>query len=168
MLISSSRSGKNALPANLQGIWNAVDNPPWNSDYHLNVNLQMNYWPAYITNLSKTAISLINYVDDLRFYGRKCAEKYAGIISNDDEENGWMVHTQATIFGWTAPGWNYYSGWAPTSNAWIMQNVYDYFKYTLDHEILKNKIYPMLKGTVKFWNSFLIYDEKNYRYVVSP
>ena len=168
LLICSSRAGKNALPANLQGIWNAVDNPPWNSDYHLNINLQMNYWPAYITNLSETAIPLINYVDDLRFYGRKCAEKYAGIISNDDEENGWMVHTQVTIFGWTAPGWNYYWGWAPTSNAWIMQNVYDYFKYTLDYEILRNKIYPILKETVKFWNSFLIYDEKSDRYVVSP
>lgn len=103
-MISSSRICPNALPANLQGVWNAVDNPPWNSDYHLNVNLQMNYWPAYITNLLETAFPMINYIDDLCYYGRIAAARYGGIVSIEEEENGWLVHIQATPFGWTAPG----------------------------------------------------------------
>ena len=75
LLISSSRNRTDALPANLQGVWNAVDNPPWNSDYHLNVNLQMNYWPAYMNNLAETAKPMINYIDDMRYYGRIAAKE---------------------------------------------------------------------------------------------
>lgn len=168
LLISSSRDDKNALPANLQGVWNAIDNPPWNSDYHMNVNLQMNYWPAYSTNLAETSLPLVDFVDDLRYYGRVAAREYAGIHSGQGEENGWLAHTQVTPFGWTTPGWDYYWGWSPAANAWIMQNVYDYYRYTNDTEYLRNKIYPMLKETAKFWNSFLHYDASSDRYVSSP
>ena len=168
LLISSSRNRTDALPANLQGVWNAVDNPPWNSDYHLNVNLQMNYWPAYMSNLAETAKPMINYIDDLRYYGRIAAKEYAGIESKEGQENGWLVHTQATPFGWTTPGWNYYWGWSPAANAWMMQNVYDYYKFTKDETYLKEKIYPMLKETAKFWNSFLHYDQASDRWVSSP
>lgn len=168
LMITSSRNKPNALPANLQGVWNAVDNPPWNSDYHLNVNLQMNYWPVYSTNIAETAIPLINYIDDMRYYGRIAAKEYAGIVSQEGEENGWLAHTQATPFGWTTPGWSYYWGWSPASNAWIMQNIYDYYKFTKDEDYLKEKIYPMLKETTKFWNSFLHYDQASDRWVSSP
>ena len=168
LLISSSRDRTDALPANLQGVWNAVDNPPWNADYHLNVNLQMNYWPAYMSNLAETAKPMINYIDDMRYYGRIAAKEYAGIASKDGQENGWLVHTQATPFGWTTPGWNYYWGWSPAANAWMMQNVYDYYKFTKDETYLKEKIYPMLKETAKFWNSFLHYDKASDRWVSSP
>ena len=168
LLISSSRNRTDALPANLQGVWNAVDNPPWNSDYHLNVNLQMNYWPAYMNNLAETAKPMINYIDDMRYYGRIAAKEYAGIESKEGQENGWLVHTQATPFGWTTPGWNYYWGWSPAANAWMMQNVYDYYKFTKDETYLKEKIYPMLKETAKFWNSFLHYDKASDRWVSSP
>ena len=168
LLISSSRNRTDALPANLQGVWNAVDNPPWNSDYHLNVNLQMNYWPAYMSNLAETAKPMINYIDDMRYYGRIAAKEYAGIESKEGQENGWLVHTQATPFGWTTPGWNYYWGWSPAANAWMMQNVYDYYKFTKDETYLKEKIYPMLKETAKFWNSFLHYDKASDRWVSSP
>lgn len=168
LLISSSRDQTDALPANLQGVWNAVDNPPWNADYHLNVNLQMNYWPAYMSNLAETAKPMINYIDDMRYYGRIAAKEYAGIESKDGQENGWLVHTQATPFGWTTPGWNYYWGWSPAANAWMMQNVYDYYKFTKDETYLKEKIYPMLKETAKFWNSFLHYDQASDRWVSSP
>ena len=168
LLISSSRDRTDALPANLQGVWNAVDNPPWNSDYHLNVNLQMNYWPAYISNLAETAKPMVNYIDDMRYYGRIAAKEYAGIESKEGQENGWLVHTQATPFGWTTPGWNYYWGWSPAANAWMMQNVYDYYKFTKDETYLKEKIYPMLKETAKFWNSFLHYDKSSDRWVSSP
>ena len=168
LLISSSRDRTDALPANLQGVWNAVDNPPWNADYHLNVNLQMNYWPAYMSNLAETAKPMINYIDDMRYYGRIAAKEYADIESKDGQENGWLVHTQATPFGWTTPGWNYYWGWSPAANAWMMQNVYDYYKFTKDETYLKEKIYPMLKETAKFWNSFLHYDKSSDRWVSSP
>ena len=168
LLISSSRDRTDALPANLQGVWNAVDNPPWNSDYHLNVNLQMNYWPAYMNNLAETAKPMVNYIDDMRYYGRIAAKEYAGIESKEGQENGWLVHTQATPFGWTTPGWNYYWGWSPAANAWMMQNVYDYYKFTKDETYLKEKIYPMLKETAKFWNSFLHYDKDSDRWVSSP
>ena len=168
LLISSSRDCSDALPANLQGVWNAVDNPPWNSDYHLNINLQMNYWPAYVTNLLETAFPVINYIDDLRVYGRLAAARYAGIVSQKGEENGWLVHTQATPFGWTAPGWDYYWGWSPAANAWMMQTVYEAYSFYRDQDYLREKIYPMLRETVRFWNAFLHKDQQAYRWVSSP
>ena len=168
LLISSSRDCPDALPANLQGIWNAVDNPPWNSDYHLNINLQMNYWPVYVTNLLETAFPVINYVDDLRVYGRLAAARYAGIVSQEGEENGWLVHTQATPFGWTAPGWDYYWGWSPAANAWMMQTVYEAYTFYRDQDYLREKIYPMLRETVRFWNAFLHKDQQAQRWVSSP
>ena len=168
LLISSSRDRTDALPANLQGVWNAVDNPPWNSDYHLNINLQMNYWPAYVTNLLETAFPVINYVYDLRSYGRLAAARYAGIVSQEGEENGWLVHTQATPFGWTAPGWDYYWGWSPAANAWMMQTVYEAYSFYRDQDYLREKIYPMLKETVRFWNDFLHEDQQAQRWVSSP
>ena len=168
LLISSSRDCPEALPANLQGVWNAVDNPPWNSDYHLNINLQMNYWPAYVTNLLETAFPVINYIDDLRVYGRLAAARYAGIVSQEGEENGWLVHTQATPFGWTAPGWDYYWGWSPAANAWMMQTVYEAYSFYRDQDYLREKIYPMLRETVRFWNDFLHEDQQAQRWVSSP
>ena len=168
LLISSSRDCSDALPANLQGVWNGVDNPPWNSDYHLNINLQMNYWPAYVTNLLETAFPVINYIDDLRVYGRLAAARYAGIVSQKGEENGWLVHTQATPFGWTAPGWDYYWGWSPAANAWMMQTVYEAYSFYRDQDYLREKIYPMLRETVRFWNDFLHEDRQAQRWVSSP
>ena len=168
LLISSSRDCPDALPANLQGVWNGVDNPPWNSDYHLNINLQMNYWPAYVTNLLETAFPVINYIDDLRVYGRLAAARYAGIVSQEGEENGWLVHTQATPFGWTAPGWDYYWGWSPAANAWMMQTVYEAYSFYRDQDYLREKIYPMLRETVRFWNAFLHEDRQAQRWVSSP
>jgi len=168
LLISSSRDCSDALPANLQGVWNGVDNPPWNSDYHLNINLQMNYWLAYVTNLLETAFPVINYIDDLRVYGRLAAARYAGIISQTGEENGWLVHTQATPFGWTAPGWDYYWGWSPAANAWMMQTVYEAYSFYRDQDYLREKIYPMLRETVRFWNAFLHKDQQVQRWVSSP
>ena len=168
LLISSSRDCPDALPANLQGVWNGVDNPPWNSDYHLNINLQMNYWPAYVTNLLETTFPIINYIDDLRVYGRLAAARYAGIVSREGEENGWLVHTQATPFGWTAPGWDYYWGWSPAANAWMMQTVYEAYSFYRDQDYLREKIYPMLRETVRFWNAFLHKDQQAQRWVSSP
>ena len=164
LLIASSREGDNALPANLQGIWNAAVNPAWNSDYHLNINLQMNYWPSLNTQLEKTFMPLLDYVESLQKAGELAAINYANI----GEKGAWLTHTQNTIYGWTCPGWDYYWGWSPASNAWIMQNIYDYFRYTQDIEILQTRIFPLLEKTVAFWSEFLIYDIASDRYVSSP
>lgn len=167
LTIASSRS-TDILPSNLQGLWNNRDNPPWGSDYHMNVNLQMNYWPTYSTNLAECAIPLVEYVDSLREPGRVTAATYAGITSGVGEENGFVFHTQNTPFGWTCPGWDFSWGWSPAATAWILQNVYEYYEYTGDTTYLRDKIYPMLKEASLYFKSCLIEDKKTGRLVTAP
>lgn len=167
MLISSSREG--SLPANLQGVWNESNTPPWCCDYHINVNLQMNYWGAYNTNLSETVRPLIRYLDRMRKPGRITAKEYYGIPSTDENpENGWIAHTQATPFGWTSPGWDFYWGWSTAAVAWLMQNIWEYYEFTLDRETLEKEIYPILRESVRFYTQWLIYDDRQDRLVSSP
>ncbi|HWT76604.1 MAG TPA: glycoside hydrolase N-terminal domain-containing protein, partial [Mobilitalea sp.] len=167
LLISSSREG--SLPANLQGVWNDSNNPAWASDYHINVNLQMNYWPAYLTNLAETAKPLVEYVDSLREPGRVTAAEYYNIVSDkNNPENGWVAHTQSTPFGWTCPGWDFYWGWSTAAPAWLDQNIWEYYEFTGDKDYLKNEIYPIMRESVKFYTQWLIYDEKQDRLVSSP
>lgn len=167
MLISSSREG--TLPANLQGVWNESNCPPWNCDYHINVNLQMNYWGAYNTNLAETALPLVDFIDDLRPAGRITAKEYFGIISdNENPENGWTAHTAVNPFGWTAPGWDFYWGWSTAAAAWLMQNIWEYYEFTGDKEYLEKRIYPIMLESVKFYRQWLIFDEKQQRLVSTP
>lgn len=167
MLISSSRAG--SLPANLQGVWNESNCPPWCCDYHINVNLQMNYWGAYNTNLSETVPPLVDFLDSMRPSGRKSAEAYYGIKSDEEHpENGWCAHTQSTPFGWTAPGWDFYWGWSTAAVAWLMQNIYEYFEFTGDKEYFAEHIYPIMRESVRFYTQWLIYDDKQKRLVSSP
>lgn len=154
LLISSSREG--SLPANLQGVWNNSNNPPWSSDYHFNVNIQMNYWPAEVANLSETAIPLVEYVESLREPGRKTAQMHCGIEDAIENKNGWTVNTMNNPFGFTAMGWEFDWGWAPTSNAWISQNLWDHYKFTDDKEYLRENIYPIMKEAAQFWTQFLV------------
>lgn len=173
LLIASSREG--SLPANLQGIWNAKNDPPWNSDYHLNINLQMNYWPAYVANLSETAIPLIDFVNSLREPGRITAQKTMGIGEKtaDGEVDykkptGWVTHTTVNPFGITAPGFKWRWGWAPVNGAWITQNTFEYYLFTKDIVKLKNDIYPAMQESALLWSQLLILDENSGRLVVSP
>lgn len=167
MLISSSRSG--SLPANLQGVWNESNTPPWNCDYHINVNLQMNYWLAYVTNLAETAKPLVDFVDDLRPAGRITAKEYYNIVSDENNpENGWTAHTAVNIFGWTAPGWDFYWGWSTAAVAWLMQNIWEYYEFTGDKEYFEQRIYPIMLESVKFYSQWLIYDDKQERLVSTP
>ena len=167
MLISSSRDG--SLPANLQGVWNESNTPPWNCDYHINVNLQMNYWPAYVTNLAETAKPLVDFLDDLRPAGRLTAKEYYNIVSDENNpENGWTAHTAVNIFGWTAPGWDFYWGWSTAAVAWLMQNIWEYYEFTGDREYLEKRIYPIMLESVKFYSQWLIYDDKQERLVSTP
>lgn len=167
MLISSSREG--TLPANLQGVWCDNNFPAWCCDYHINVNLQMNYWGAYNTNLSETVKPLIRYLDSMREPGRITAKEYYGIESTpDNPENGWIAHTQANVFGWTAPGWDFYWGWSTAAVAWLMQNIWEYYEFTGDREALKRDIYPIMRENARFYSQWLIYDDKQDRLVSSP
>ncbi|MDK0539830.1 glycoside hydrolase N-terminal domain-containing protein [Clostridium perfringens] len=154
LLISSSREG--SLPANLQGVWNNSNNPPWSSDYHFNVNIQMNYWPAEVANLSETAIPLVEYVESLREPGRKTAEMHCGIEGAMENKNGWTVNTMNNPFGFTAMGWEFDWGWAPTSNAWISQNLWEHYQFTEDKDYLRENIYPIMKEAAQFWTQFLV------------
>lgn len=154
LLISSSREG--SLPANLQGVWNNSNNPPWSSDYHFNVNLQMNYWPAEVANLSETAIPLVEYVESLREPGRITAEMHCGIDGATENKNGWTVNTMNNPFGFTAMGWEFDWGWAPTSNAWISQNLWEHYQFTDDIDYLRENIYPIMKEAAQFWTQFLV------------
>lgn len=167
LMIASSRA-TDVLPSNLQGLWNNQNQPPWSSDYHMNVNLQMNYWPAYNTNLAECAIPLINYVDSLRKPGRITAGVYAGITSGEDEQNGFVFHTQNTPFGWTCPGWEFSWGWSPAATAWILQNVYEYYEYTGDVDYLRDKVYPMLREASLYFKKVLIEDKETGRLVTAP
>ncbi|OHT17186.1 hypothetical protein TRFO_41230 [Tritrichomonas foetus] len=167
LTIASSRIG--TLPSNLQGVWNNdYVNVVWASDYHMNVNLQMNYWPTYVTNLAECAIPLIEYVEGLRIPGRITAKIYCGVESNESyPENGFSAHTQNTPFGWTCPGWKFSWGWSPGAVPWILQNVFDYYLYTKDEKILKEQIYPMMKECAIFYDQIMVEDSTG-RLVSSP
>ena len=167
LLVSSSREN-NILPANLQGMWVGKNGSSWNSDYHINVNLQMNYWPAYCTNLAECALPMIDYVEGLREPGRVTAAMYFGVESTEENpENGFTANTQSTPYGWTAPGWSFDWGWSPASVPWMMQNVWEYYEYTLDEEFLKETIYPMMKEEAKFYSQILVEDEEG-RFISTP
>ncbi|MBP1579756.1 MAG: glycoside hydrolase family 95 protein [Oscillospiraceae bacterium] len=167
LLISSSRPG--SLPANLQGVWNESNTPPWCCDYHINVNLQMNYWGAYNTNLAETTAPLTDFLDSLREPGRVTAKEYYNIVSTpENPENGWTAHTQCSPFGWTAPGWEFYWGWSTAAVAWLMQNIWENYEFTGNKDYLRDKIYPIMRESVRFYVQWLIYDEKQDRMVSSP
>lgn len=155
LTIASSREGD--LPSNLQGVWqNRTTGIEWGSDYHMNVNLQMNYWPTYSSNLSECAIPLIEYVDSLRTPGRVTAESYFGIESRPGEANGFSAHTQNTPFGWTCPGWSFDWGWSPAAVPWILQNCWEYYEYTGDVEYMRKNLYPMLREEAILYDQILI------------
>ena len=140
------------LPSNLQGIWVGGNNSAWHADYHMNVNLQMNYWPTYSTNMAECAQPLISYVDSLREPGRVTAKIYAGV------DQGFMAHTQNNPFGWTCPGWSFDWGWSPAAVPWILQNCWEYYEFTGDASYMQNYIYPMMKEEAIFYDNILIDD----------
>lgn len=149
MLIASSREG--SLPANLQGIWNDTDGPAWNSDWHTNINLQMNYWLAESTNLAETATALVDYANSLRKPGRLSLAKMYGIGYNADPskidletEDGFTFNCSTTARGFTG-NIDSSAAFAPTAVAFLAQNLYDYYAYTQDIEYLKSDIYPYLR-----------------------
>jgi alpha-L-fucosidase 2 len=141
LLISSSRKG--GLPANLQGLWNESNNPPWKSDYHSNINIQMNYWLAEPTNLSECAVPYLDYINSMREVKKESTKKeYPGV-------RGWTVRTENNIFGGSSFLWN------TPGSAWYMQGIWEHYAFTQNKDYLKNFAYPIIKEVVEFWDDHL-------------
>lgn len=164
LMISSSREN-GPLPPNLQGLWNdLVENVIWQCDYHLNINLQMNFWPVYVTNMHELCMPLIDYVEKLRVPGHLTAQIYCGV----SDENGFFANPVSTPFGRTAPGWEFLWGWSPSAILWILQNVFDYFLFTRDESILRERIYPLMREECFMYDTLLVQDRSKQRLVFSP
>jgi alpha-L-fucosidase 2 len=142
LLISSSRPG--SLPANLQGLWNNSNNPPWRSDYHSNINIQMNYWLAEPTNLSECAIPFFDYVNSLRGVRAEATRQHYPNV------RGWTVQTENNIFGAGSFKWN------PPGSAWYAQHYWEHYAFTRDREFLRKTAYPVLKEVTQFWEDHLV------------
>ncbi|GAA5507432.1 glycoside hydrolase family 95 protein [Novipirellula caenicola] len=146
LLISSSRPGY--LPANLQGKWAQHYNAPWNSDYHFNINFQMNYWPAQVCNLAECHQPYFDYVESLVPFGEKTAKVHYGA-------NGWTLHHLSDIFGMTAPADGVHGIW-PMGAAWASRGLMEHYRFGGDKEFLKQRAYPMMKGAARFMLDFLV------------
>jgi alpha-L-fucosidase 2 len=158
LLISSSRPG--GLPANLQGIWAEETNTPWTGDWHLDVNVQMNYWPAEICNLSALHQPLFALIDSLQEPGAKTAREYYAA-------RGWVAHVITNPWGFTAPGEEASWGAANSGSAWLCQHLYDHYLFTRDRTFL-GWAYPILKGSARFYADLLIEEPKQHWLVVAP
>ncbi|SEH00152.1 alpha-L-fucosidase 2 [Nonomuraea solani] len=160
LLISSSREN-DLLPANLQGVWNDSTSPPWSADYHVNINLQMNYWLAEQTNLHETTRPYDRYIAALVAPGRKTAQDMYGA-------RGWVVNNETNPFGFTGVHDYAQSFWFPEAAAWTTQHLYDTYRFTGDTGYLRETAYPVIKGAAEFWLDFLHTDPRDGRLVVSP
>ena len=158
LLISSSRPG--GFPANLQGLWAEEIQAPWNADWHLNVNLQMNYWPAEVCALGDLAQPLFAFIESLQKPGAVTAQKYYGA-------RGWVAHVLANPWGFTAPGEIASGGSAHSGSAWLCQHLWDHWLFTGDKKFLA-RIYPILKGSAQFYSDLLIAEPKNQWLVTAP
>ncbi|MCC6142221.1 MAG: glycoside hydrolase family 95 protein [Candidatus Hydrogenedentes bacterium] len=158
LLFSSSRPGD--LPANLQGLWNDQINAPWNADYHTNINLQMNYWPAEATNLSECHLPLMQYMKDfLVESGTRTASEMYGA-------RGWVVHHLSDLYGFTVPADGIWGVW-PVGGAWLAQHPWEHYLFTQDKAFLRDTGYPLMKGAAEFMLDFLVEDPQG-RLVTNP
>ncbi len=136
LMIASSREG--GLPANLQGKWNDSNSPPWRSDYHTDVNVEMNYWMVDQANLSECFEPYAKWIDSI-VPVRTAATKKAF------NTRGWVMRGESGLFGGST--WD----WVPGTSAWLMQNSFDHYRYTGDKEYLRTLAYPAMKGVCEFW-----------------
>lgn len=158
LLIESS--GKKAgLPANLQGIWCHDFNPPWGSDFHTNINLQMNYWPAGCANLIDAEKPFIHFMKKVSSFGKETAQKLFGA-------RGWVINHTSDAFGRTGVHDSVDCGFFPMAGPWLCLNLWEHYEYTGDRRYLE-EIYPILKGACEFVSDYLI-EDKDGRLVTSP
>jgi alpha-L-fucosidase 2 len=158
LLISSSRPG--CQPANLQGIWNDNLNPPWGSKYTININTEMNYWPAEVCNLAECVEPLIGMVQDLAITGARTAEEMYGA-------HGWMVHHNTDLWRASAPIDGPAWGMWPSGGAWLCLHLWEHYAYSGDREYLA-KVYPLLKGAAQFFIETLVEEPTHHWLVTNP
>jgi alpha-L-fucosidase 2 len=154
LLISSSRPG--GLPANLQGLWNDSMRPPWSSNWTLNINAEMNYWPAEVANLAECHEPFLDFIDELVVNGRKTAEVNYGA-------HGWVAHHNADIWAQTAPVGDYGGGdpvWAnwAMSSPWLSRHFWEHYAYSGDKDFLRERAWPVMKGAAEFCLDWLVED----------
>ena len=159
LLMGSSRQPAQ-LPANLQGIWNKDLAAPWNSDYHTNINLQMNYWPAEVCNLTETTEPLIRFMEELTGPGSVTAQETYGA-------KGWTLHHTTDVFGKTAVIDGVYWGMFPLGGAWMTLPLWEHYEFTNDTAYLRDQAYPVMKGSAEFITTFLVPDSRG-RLVTVP
>lgn len=152
LLIASSRPG--TQPANLQGIWNDEVRPPWSSNYTVNINTQMNYWPAEPTNLAECHTPLLGFIAELSENGRRTAQTNYGA-------SGWVAHHNADLWRQSAPAGAFGAGdpvWAcwPMAGAWLCQHLWEHYAFGGDHTYLAEHAYPRMKGAAEFALDWLI------------
>jgi alpha-L-fucosidase 2 len=160
LLISSSREGTN--PANLQGLWNQHITAPWNADYHLNINLQMNYWLADVTNLGELNNPLFDYIDKLIDNGKITANKNYGC-------NGSFIPHATDLW---APTWlrapTAYWGCSIGGGGWLMQHYWQHFEFSRDITFLKNRAFPAITEVARFYSDWIIEDPRDGKLISSP
>ncbi|MEO8335897.1 MAG: glycoside hydrolase family 95 protein [bacterium] len=163
LLIASSRAG--GQPANLQGLWNDQVRPPWSSNFTININTEMNYWPAETTNLADLHEPLLDFIEQLATNGRATARVNYGA-------RGWVAHHNSDLWAQTAPVGDFGNGdpvWASWhgASAWLSQHMWEHFAFSGDEVFLRNRAYPVMKGASEFYLDFLVPNENGYL-VTSP
>lgn len=158
LLISSSRPG--GLPANLQGLWAEQIQTPWNGDYHLDINVQMNYWPAEVCNLSELHQPLLQFIASLQEPGARTAKAYY-------DARGWVAHVISNPWDYTSPGEQASWGANVSGSAWLCQHLWEHYAFTGDREYLA-WAYPILKGAALFYSDMLIEEPKHHWLVTAP
>jgi alpha-L-fucosidase 2 len=139
LMISCSRPGEGALPANLQGLWLYDRKPAWRSDYHTDVNLQMNYWFTGPSNLAECFIPLAEWIDSIREVRKEETRRVTDI------KRGWVMRSENNIFGGST--WMLQKG----DPSWLCQSLWDHYAFTRDREYLKRYAYPVMKEISEFW-----------------
>jgi alpha-L-fucosidase 2 len=159
LLMGSSRPG--TMPANLQGIWNNHIEAPWNADYHININMQMNYWPAEVTNLSECHLPMVDFVEALAKRGAETAQTLYGA-------RGWMAHHTSDAWHFSVPIGNTVWGLWPVGGAWTTRHLWEHYLYTQDLDFLRDRAWPILRGASLFFLDYLSTDPKTGKLVSGP
>lgn len=154
LLISSTREG--SLPPNLQGLWANTIDTPWQGDYHININLQMNYWPMEQAGLGALVMPLTTMMERTIESGQKTAKAFYG-----DNAQGWVMHMQTNAWKYSAPGEHPQWGATNTGGAWLCAHLWDHYAFTLDKEYLR-RVYPIMKGAAEFFRSTCMTDPEGH------
>jgi alpha-L-fucosidase 2 len=158
LLISSTR--EDLLPPNLQGLWANTIQTPWNGDYHLNINVEMNHWPCEVCNLSELHLPLIHFAEGLMPSGQKTAQSFYGA-------RGWTAHVVCNPWGFTAPGEHPSWGATNTGGAWLALHAWQHFEFTQDTTFLR-EAYPIMKEAALFFLDAMIEEPEHGWLVTAP